>query len=96
LKNQKFSIMNMYGGLKDNAIPREATGELVIDKESIYDVINELKFLIERYKSELKSSEPNLIISIEQGEEKRYSVLEEESAKKIIFRLLNSKDYFYN
>ena len=40
------------GGGKNNAIPREAQIEFVIEEDKIYNFINEIKFLSEKYKNE--------------------------------------------
>ncbi|MEG1992305.1 MAG: aminoacyl-histidine dipeptidase [Acetivibrio sp.] len=90
LKKFSFRTISMSGGLLDNAIPREATAEIVTREEDVYGVINEVKFIIEKYKNECRINEPDLIAAVNQGEEKSYGVMTKESYNKVIFFLLNA------
>ncbi|MEG1741641.1 MAG: beta-Ala-His dipeptidase, partial [Acetivibrio sp.] len=90
LKKFSFRTISMSGGLLDNAIPREATAEIVTREEDVYGVINEIKFIIEKYKNECRINEPDLIAAVNQGEEKSYGVMTKESYNKVIFFLLNA------
>ncbi|MDK2808442.1 MAG: dipeptidase [Clostridiales bacterium] len=85
-----FSVSEMKGGLMDNAIPREAVAHIVTSEEEAYKIINEVKFLNEKYRSECRTNEPDLTITISQGEEKTYSVMTKESYQKLLFFLLEA------
>lgn len=89
LKKQQYHIIQLQGGQKDNVITREAYAELSVQEEQVYTIINEIKFLTEKYKAELRSSEPNLTIQIEQGDTKQYQVLDQHSADHMVFLLVN-------
>lgn len=88
-----FHLLSVSGGLKDNAIPREAKAELVLDK---YTDISELKEYLERinqiYKNEYKIADPNVTISVEEGvsasaEASGYDTFDQASTSKIITAL---------
>ncbi len=89
LRKQNYHITQLYGGQKDNVITRDAVAYLTVAEEDIYSFINDIKFLTEIYKGELRNSEPNLSITIEQSECKEYQVLTKQSMDNIIFMLLN-------
>lgn len=91
-----FRVISMSGGLKDNAIPREAVAEIVTTNEDAYTIINEVKFLTEKYKNECRASEPDLNIVANQGEEKMYSVLTKESYERVLFFLMSAPNGIQN
>lgn len=86
-KNQKlsFAIAHISGGLKDNAITREARVELVMEDLEALEA-KRLEFL-SMMKKELKTSEPNLTIVIQKEEFGEYEVLTEALKEKILFFL---------
>lgn len=90
LRKCPFEILSIAGGLKDNAIPREAVVELIVKEEDSYTFINEIKFLIEKYKNEYRTNEPDLTIAIQQGEEKEYLVMDEKTKEKVMLFLLQA------
>lgn len=90
LRKKKYSIVSMNGGLKDNAIPREAFATISVKTEDVYEIINEIKVLSEKYKNELRTSEPELTVTVEQGVEKKSKVLTKECEEQILFMLLQS------
>lgn len=90
LRKCPFEILSVAGGLKDNAIPREAVAELIVKEEDSYAFINEIKFLIEKYKNEYRTNEPDLTIAVQQGEEKEYLVMDEKTKENVIFFLLQA------
>ncbi|MFA9463695.1 MAG: beta-Ala-His dipeptidase [Velocimicrobium sp.] len=87
LKKFSFQVSSMKGGLMDNAIPREAVAQIVICENEAYKIINEIKFLSEKYKNECRTNEPDLSIIVNQGENKTYSVMTKESYEKVLFFL---------
>lgn len=90
LSKYPFELLSIEGGLKDNAIPREAVAELVVKEEDSYGLINEIKFLSEKYKNEYRTNEPDLAIGIQQGEEREYLVLDERTKENVMFFLLQA------
>lgn len=96
LRKLPFYTASMSGGLKDNAIPREAAAEIVTAEQDVYTIINEVKFLTEKYKNECRTNEPDLNIVVNQGEEKTYSVLTKDSCEKVLFFLLTAPNGIQN
>lgn len=85
-KNQiEYSVIQMNGGLKDNAIPREAEIELVTkDVEKVKEVIEKFEIVI---KKELRASEPNVVVTIKEEETGSYEVWKKELEKKVYMML---------
>ncbi len=90
LRKQSFDIISLQGGLKQNAIPREASAELLVKEEDSYQVLNEVKFLAEKYKNECRSNEPDLAVVTVQGEEKEYACLDADSRQRILCMLMDT------
>ncbi len=90
LRKEPFELISIFGGTKNNAIPREVAIEFLVKEEQSYTFINEIKFLSEKYKNEYRANEPDLNFAISQGENKEYSVLEKDSKEKVIIFLLNT------
>ncbi|MCR5748465.1 MAG: aminoacyl-histidine dipeptidase [Lachnospiraceae bacterium] len=88
----KLRIMELSGGLMDNAIPREAACHIIISKENATifdDTVAEFEQII---KKEYKANEDNLMIYCENLGETETKVLRSESAKKIIYLLRSVPD----
>lgn len=80
-----FEIITMYGGAKDNAIPREAVAELVVgETEVLKKKIAEITAVV---KQELKTSEPGVAISITEDGKGSFDVLTENLTESILFML---------
>lgn len=88
LRKFSFRVSLMKGGLMDNAIPREAVAQIVTTEEEAYKLINEIKYLNEKYRNECRTNEPDLTITATQGEQKIYSVMTEQSYENVQFFLL--------
>lgn len=87
-----IGIVSLAGGLKDNAIPREACAELLIPAEeraAFTDCVNELSEIL---KKEYAASDAGVRIDIETGEEKEAQVLSFGAMTKVIFYLRNVPD----
>ena len=78
----------MEGGYKDNVIPREAFAELVIDPEDFKSVSKSIDEIMQIYKKELESSEPDLEYSIEDKGEDNCNPLHPVSFEKLLFLLV--------
>lgn len=88
-KKVEFQVITLWGGLKDNAIPRESFAELAIDCKQVAALEQVIKQIADIYKAELASSEPSLIIEVETDiEEKEYPVLTKETFEKVLTILL--------
>jgi len=84
-----IGIVSLKGGLKDNAIPREAVGSIVIsseDAELFRQYIDEITAVLQK---EYQVSEPELAVSAQIEEEGVYQVLTASSMQKILFYLRN-------
>lgn len=92
LKNAfEFDIISVKGGLKDNAIPREASAELLFDTPAkAADLNNAIQHLTETYAKEYALTDANIHLSFSLGDDSTdASVLSEESAKKTTTALVN-------
>jgi len=85
-----FGIIDMMGGLKDNAIPRDSNANLFIEAEDVEGLNKGFEELSKRYKNELISSEPYLGIHMTDLGEGEYSYLHPISFEKVLFMLLNT------
>lgn len=84
-----YQAITMWGGLKDNAIVREAFAELVVDGKDAVKLQETVNGLAAIYKAELATSEPELSIEVElDREEKEYPVLTKKCLDKVITVLL--------
>lgn len=87
-ENHSYSVLHMEGGYKDNVIPREAFAELVIDPENYKQIRDNITEIMEIYKKELRSSEPDLEYTIKELEEGEYQVLHPVSFEKLLFLMI--------
>ena len=86
----EFLVLNMEGGLKDNAIPRDSAATLVIEADGYSQLEEAVSKLEEKYKNELKTSEPHLTVTVNKKEEGTFSPVHPASFEKILFMLLNT------
>lgn len=87
-----FDLIHIMGGLKDNAIPREAETRILVDNKKTEEVKTIVSLYAERYKSEFKTSEPGLTIEVILKDQIDTKVLKEERKDAIIFQLVNAPD----
>ena len=85
-----IDLITMYGGNKDNVIPREAHAEVVIAKENEEVFLENIEKLSAIYKNELKSCEPSFEIKVDVTEHGSYSVLDPISLEKMLFILIHT------
>jgi len=85
-----FYLQNFYGGLKDNAIPREAFATVVVEEEDTALFVKTVQELAEKYKFELASIEPGFNIELMAGENSAYNVLSPVSFEKLLFFLMQA------
>ncbi|GKX30007.1 aminoacyl-histidine dipeptidase [Vallitalea longa] len=86
--NTKTSIqlIDICGGSKDNAIPREAIANIVInDDDNKFD--NIVDEIVNEIKHEYKTSDSGLTVVVTKGNEDSYKVVSRETLDKLIFLL---------
>lgn len=91
-REEEFSIFMMEGGEKDNAIPVWAQAKLVVPKKEEARVCCRIKEIFGKYKKELGNSEPDMDLTLLTSSEDYYFVLNEETARKFLFLLLQAPD----
>lgn len=84
-----FAVVNLEGGLKDNAIPRETVCNILVDEAQEA----ELAEMIEKYEADLKKeyhiSDPEVTVLCEKKSRETKEVLDRTSFAKVIFMLRN-------
>ncbi len=83
-KDIKFWINNIWGGLKDNAIPREAYLEIVIDEEAEDKLIELIEKYNQMYQKEYRISDSNLKITATKDKKSTFDVLTSDSYNKFL------------
>lgn len=87
LKGIDLNLVNISGGAKDNAIPREAEATILINEQnkcSLEDILNKLEQI---FKNEFKVSDPYISIILQKAQMPN-TVFDLNSAKKVIDTLL--------
>ena len=84
-----IKLINMFGGSKDNAIPRESTAEIVLTDEETFFVKTILEEKMENFNKEFLDSDPNIKIEIIENEISNYDVVLDSEFDKIVFFLMN-------
>lgn len=87
LQPEKYGIVNMQGGEKDNAIPNASSAELILN-ESAAEVLKRLNGISDIIKTELFASEPGLMIDVKASENETGVTVDENTAKKIVSALV--------
>lgn len=88
LKEFDIYVERINGGLKDNAIPREAEMVIIIEKIFINKLIDKIRELDVQYKQEYLISDNKLQISTRYYEETVHTVFSKTTAKKMAAALL--------
>lgn len=91
---QAFDIrlLCVEGGLKDNAIPREAQAQFMIKKEQIQEAKQVVEHLQQQIKAEFAITDPDIVITLNEGEERTEEAMNEDSTKRVIgylFHVIN-------
>ena len=89
IQTYQFGLIDMSGGFKDNVIPREAKAELIISEDDLNGIKNKIVEIMDVYKKELLSSEPELKYEIEDLGQEETKVLHPISLEKVLFLLVN-------
>ncbi|MDF2800496.1 MAG: hypothetical protein K0S61_399 [Anaerocolumna sp.] len=85
-----FYLLDLKGGLKDNAIPRDSIASIVAEPEYVQELIQKVEELTKKYKTEFSTQEPSLTIQVNKGIEDKYKVLHPTSFEKVLFLLVNA------
>ncbi len=85
-----FYLFDLNGGLKDNAIPRDAKAEIIIEEDEFDRFTDIINGLASKYKHEYVTNEPDLTVGYMRGEEDKYKVLHPTSFEKLLFLLINT------
>ena len=88
-KQHKFHIINLQGGLMDNAIPREANCTILISRSKAKDFEKLVAEFERTIKNEFSANEKNLMIYCENFGESTENVLKPRLQSRVIF-LLNT------
>ncbi|BCN30539.1 aminoacyl-histidine dipeptidase [Anaeromicropila herbilytica] len=87
-KDIVFHAIDLCGGGKDNAIPRESSCTLLIQESDKARFEGALKEQIDHYKKELATSEPHLEIDYHVGDKSEENVITAESMVQILHMIL--------
>lgn len=87
LPTGSFSLMEMEGGLKDNAIPRESSCTVSVKSGQEKDFEEEAACHMERYRQALAGFEPGLSWHIEKITAGQHKILTADAQKKVLFYL---------
>ena len=85
-----FFLLDFEGGLKDNAIPREAFATVVVEEDDTALFAKTVEELVQKYKNELASIEPGFSVEVKAGEAGAYDVLDPISFEKLLFFLMQA------
>ena len=85
-------LVKMAGGSKDNAIPRAASAEFIVDSAKLADFRSAVEAMAGDIESEYEMQDPDVTLVMNENGEKTANVLTEESLKKalaLLFALPN-------
>lgn len=87
----EFSVSELNGGGKENAIPQNAKVVLCVSDEQSQFLVNTVSDFYEILKTELITSDPNVLITVNKTQTPKQS-LTLDSTKKVIFALMQIPD----
>jgi len=79
-----YSVVSMAGGLKDNAIPREAGADVIVDPADAEKLERIVRKAGEAISEEFRAADPDIRITASAGESGEAVALTEESRKKAV------------
>lgn len=85
-----FSLYGLYGGEKDNAIPRECTANVIVDEEDVKVLEETVRRIEAIYKEEFAISDSSVFIQLESLGEKEEFVINPIDFEKILFLLTHT------
>lgn len=88
-KKVPYALVSVYGGLKDNAIPREAAASMVIALKDVSAATKVIEDFHKIFADEYRSADPELSLTISFGEEGKLQAMDGDSKKRVIAALVN-------
>lgn len=88
-KKVPFAICSLEGGLKDNAIPREAKAEILVSPEAVEIIRDLTNHFTEVFRHEYRNPDPDVTVSCAPGGEEYSQAMTEVSTRSVIAALLN-------
>lgn len=88
-KNMTFGLVSLEGGQKDNAITREAKGEILVSENDIAVVKKYAEDLQKKFREEYAGSDENLSVVVTEKGEVKENVLHPTSFEKVVFYMMN-------
>lgn len=88
-KEVAYQLISASGGLKDNAIPREASAKLVINPEEVPALEKLTKKYHKIFADEYRSADPELSLKVSFGGEGNFRTMDENSKKRTVSALVN-------
>lgn len=83
-KKLEFNLVSINGGTKNNAIPRECSAVITINKHDEKKLLDIRTKMCEKFKREFSKKDPDLRIYILEAEEKTQKVFSDDSTKKVM------------
>lgn len=84
LMKYSYSLSNMEGGDKDNAIPGVSKLTFVVKEDQVPEFVNQIEKCKKVYQKELCTSEPNFEVITSVGEKGKFACLTKDSLTKVI------------
>lgn len=88
-KENDFEIISIEGGLKDNAIPREATAEILTTAEEIVAIKAFAASMQDKMREEYTGTDEGISISVTEEGHGALQVLHPTTREKVLFYLMN-------
>ncbi len=86
--NVEYDLISISGGLKNNAIPREAEAIITLEKENEEKANDVVKSILSVFKNEFKTSDPGIVVEMNKVQEVHQRALSEQVQNKVI-KVLN-------
>lgn len=86
--NIKYDLISISGGLKNNAIPREAEAIVTLDSNDEKNAKEVIESMLEIFKNEFKTSDPSIVVEMHKIDEVHERALSEQVQDKVI-KVLN-------
>lgn len=97
LRNKtEIKLVNISGGNKDNAIPREAESSILIQDEELLFVRAILEETEANFKKEFSESDPNIQMSLQEEDFSEYEIFSDSQFDKILIFLMSVPDGVLN
>ncbi|WP_455543601.1 aminoacyl-histidine dipeptidase [Intestinibacter sp.] len=86
--NVEYDLISISGGLKNNAIPREAEAIITLEKDNEEKANDVVKSILSVFKNEFKTSDPGIVVEMNKVQEVHQRALSEQVQDKVI-KVLN-------